>query len=122
MSGKNAHVRQVLHNQEFIDFLDVDSTEYLDWVVTVAFHVAIHLVEGHLARHEIHTSTHGDRWAHMGRCKRLKPVYKDTRWLSDKSRMCRYDCWIPNREFVKTEVLPKLASIEATLSKLQRST
>jgi len=121
MPDKNAHRRQVQHNQEFIDFLNLDSTKYLDWVVTVAFHVAIHLVEQHLAQYGIDSPNHADRWLYMERCKSLKPVYQDTRWLYDQSRDCRYQCWIPDKRFVKAEVLPTLGSIETTLKNLRPS-
>jgi len=118
MAGKKAHSQQVEHNQKLIAFLDVDSTEYLDWVVTAAFHAAVHLVEQHLARVPVHSKTHGERWNYMSKCKSLKPLYNDARYLCERSRECRYDCFMPDRSFVKTQVLPTLGNIENAIASL----
>jgi hypothetical protein len=118
MPGKNAHSRQVAHNQQLIAFLDVDSTPYLDWVVTAAFHVAVHLIEQHLASAPIHSKTHAERWSNMAKCKSLKPIYNEARYLCERSRECRYDCRMPKRHFVKTQVLPTLQTIEKVIASL----
>lgn len=45
MPGPDQHRQQAEHNKAFIRDLDLDTTPYLDWAVTVAFYAALHLVE-----------------------------------------------------------------------------
>lgn len=118
MPDENAHSRQAVHNRGFVDFLDVDSTNYLDWVVTAIFYTAVHRVESFLARYDAHPSSHGDRCKAMSRFDPLKPVFRDYSDLHFQSERSRYHCVGFDRNFVKTELLGKLTSIETQIQKL----
>jgi len=118
MPGEKAHSRQAVHNREFVGFLDVDSTNYLDWVVTAIFYTSVHHLEGFLARHGFHPQNHADRNNAMARFASLKPVFRDYSDLHWQSEQSRYQCVDFDRNLVKTELMAKLASIEAQIQKL----
>ena len=118
MPSEQEHSRQAGHNEQFINSLDTDSTPYLDWIVTGAFYTSVHLVEEFLARHNTHPQSHETRCNAMSRIDDLAPVFGDYRDLHWESERCRYQCRIPNRDYVRTSVLPKLASIRDTISDL----
>ena len=118
MAIEQAHSRQAAHNQEFVDFLDLDSTPYLDWVVTGAFYTAVHLVEKFLARHDMHPESHKYRCKTMSTIDCLQPVFEDYCDLHTESESCRYLCRMPTRDHVSTSILPKLASIRDTIANL----
>jgi len=118
MPDENAHSRQAVHNQEFVDFLDVYSTEYLDWVVTGAFYVAVHVVERFLARHDVHPGSHGVRCNAMSSFGSLRPVFADYCDLHFRSEQSRYRCTAFDRNFVTTDVLGKLTNIKTQIQNL----
>ena len=118
MPDENAHSRQAVHNREFIDFLDIDCTNYLDWVVTAIFYAAVHYIESFLARYGAHPISHGNRCNAMSRFAPLKPVFKDYSDLHFQSERSRYLCEGFDRNIVKTELLGKLTSIETQIQKL----
>lgn len=49
MPGRQEHLDKAAHNERFLDTFDVDSTPYLDWVVIVAFYIALHYIDAYLA-------------------------------------------------------------------------
>lgn len=118
MPDEDAHWHQAVHNQEFIGFLDVECTDYLDWVVTATFYAAVHLVEKFLARHDAHPTSHELRCQAMSRFASLRPVYGDYRDLHFESERSRYRCVQFDRNYVKPRVLGKLATIETQLQAL----
>ena len=116
MPAEDAHFDQAVHNQQFVESLDVDSTEYLDWVVVGAFYAAVHLVERFLAQYNSHPESHRQRCNAMASIETLKPVFKDYRELYTESEDCRYLCRIPSRNHVRDSVLPKLYNIRHALN------
>ena len=118
MPTEQAHSIQALHNERFVGSLDVDSTPYLDWVVTGAFYTAVHLIEKFLARHGSHPESHQHRCNAMSRIEPLKSVFQDYRDLYTESERCRYRCIMPQRTHVRTSILPKLGSIRSTIDQL----
>ena len=115
MPNEDAHSRQAAHNRRFIDFLKIGETDYVDWVVTAIFYTAVHLVEGFLAPHGSHPTSHSVRCNAMSRFESLKPVYKDYMELHHQSERSRYHCVEFDRTHVKTRLLAKLAPIESRL-------
>lgn len=118
MPSEQPHSRQAVHNRQFVDSLDVDTTPYLDWVVTGAFYTAVHLIEKFLAPHGIHPESHKHRCNAMSRIDVLRPVFEDYRDLYTESERCRYLCRMPGRNRVRTSILPKLDSIQNTIDQL----
>jgi len=45
MSNELSHIDQALHNQTVIDSLALPNSDMWDWVTTIAFYKALHLVE-----------------------------------------------------------------------------
>ncbi|HQE92009.1 MAG TPA: hypothetical protein PLH19_04885 [Anaerolineae bacterium] len=50
MPTADTHLHQAQHNHALIETLDPENTVYLDWIVTIAFYVAVHRVEAWLAQ------------------------------------------------------------------------
>lgn len=45
MPTADQHRQQAEHNKAFVQSFDLDTSPYLDWVVTAIFYTALHLVE-----------------------------------------------------------------------------
>ena len=89
MATESEHRQQAQHNAEFLRA--IDGNQFPDWVVTVAFYRAVHLVEMLFA--------HDNRQAggsHTGRNQALKRHYgklwNEYRPLYNLSRTARYWC------------------------------
>ena len=113
MPSKSVHRRQAEHNRRFLDWLDLDVTEYLDWAVTVIFYTALHLVEWLLATKGLHSNSHANRHQVMGRVGELRWIWPDYRELEFQSRRSRYEGVRLSRDLVKSKLMPKLERIES---------
>lgn len=113
MPSENVHRRQAEHNRQFLDWLDLDVTPYLDWAVTVMFYTALHLVEWLLATKGYHSDSHENRHQAMGRVSELRPIYPDYRELETQSHRSRYEGGQLPRDFVKSTLMAKLEKIES---------
>lgn len=86
------HQQQAAHNQQVIAYLQQAGDTYLNWVVTVMFYTALHLVDQVLAQNTgLHPRNHRQRHAAIGRQLGLAPVYRDYRELEHQSRRSRYE-------------------------------
>ena len=112
MPSESVHKRLAEHNRQFLDWLDLDVTQYLDWAVTVIFYTALHFVEWLLATKGLHSDTHDNRHQAMGRVSELRPIYPDYRELETQSRRSRYEGAQFSRDVVKSQLVPKLEKIE----------
>jgi hypothetical protein len=119
MPNADAHLHQAQHNHALIQALAPESTVYLDWVVTIAFYVAVHRVEAWFARKGVHLETHTQRDDWLAREKDLRravwPNYKE---LEFQSRRARYQCASFERDWVVRTLLPRLSKLEEELDKL----
>jgi len=113
MAPESVHRRQAEHNKQFLDWLDLNVTRYLDWAVTVMFYTALHLVEWLLATKGYHSDSHDNRHQAMGRVSELRPIYPDYRELETQSHRSRYEGAQFDRDFVKRRLMPKLEKIES---------
>jgi len=113
MPSENVHRRQAEHNKQFLDWLNLDVTPYLDWAVTIMFYTALHLAEWLLATKGYHSDSHENRHQAMGRVSELRPIYPDYRELETQSRRSRYEGARFSRDFVKSKLMPKLEKIES---------
>jgi len=91
MPSEQEHARQALHNKEFLGSFGRDSTPHLDWMVTVIFYTALHIVEQYLAHKGLHPADHTTRDAYLWRARGLKPIWLDYRCLKDESMRARYE-------------------------------
>jgi hypothetical protein len=58
MAVEQAHVLKAKANEDFLGTID---DRYPEWMVTVAFYKAVHLVEAVFAREGVHSQGHVDR-------------------------------------------------------------
>lgn len=105
MPSAAEHLGQAKHNETFLSTLDLSSTPFLDWAVTIAFYAAVHYIRC-LAAQEGFASVHTyDQETFLFSA--LKPLklrgdlYNDYRQLKDDSRSSRYDCWHPKTKEVE---------------------
>jgi len=57
-----AHRRQVEHNRAAVDYLLLAGDERLDWVATILFYTALHMIDQALAhRARLHPANHRER-------------------------------------------------------------
>lgn len=122
MPAQDNHLRQAQHNEAFVASFNLDSTAYLDWVVTAIFYAALHYIESYLAILNIHPSTHQSRDRLFQQQQPLKQIYNQYRILKTRSENARYDL----REFTSVEVrsliTDELQTVKSqTLHLLQRS-
>jgi hypothetical protein len=58
MASIEEHTYQVKRNLDFVGV--IDNSGYWDWQVTVCFYTAVHLVNAHLSKFDLHYQTHSD--------------------------------------------------------------
>ena len=99
MASVAEHLAQARHNEAFLASLDLPTTPYLDWAVTVIFYGALHYLRALFAHHHItNISRYGDMdkaFERLALLKRNPKVYSDYRQLKDDSRDARYNIWRP---------------------------
>lgn len=95
MATKKEHIRKAEHNERFIDLFDIDTTPFLDWVITGIFYSAIHYIRALAAKYGlINISSYGDMDKLFNRIsvfKNNRTAYMDYRQLKDDSRSARYE-------------------------------
>jgi hypothetical protein len=92
MPSQLAHLELAQHNQELIDHLMKDPHRFPDWVTTVAFYRALHLVEAVFAQDAAikHGGDHGSRQRHLKSNRRYAAIYKAYHPLWTASIVARY--------------------------------
>jgi hypothetical protein len=93
MPDIGAHQQQVEHNRQTVAYLQQAGDNYLDWVVTMLFYTALHLVDQvlyHTA--QLHPRNHFQRHAAIANTPELTAIYQDYRELEHQSRRSRYEC------------------------------
>ena len=115
-----SHVAQADHNRQFVVDLRGQQTQYKDWIVTVAFYVAVHRIEAYLARTlDIHSTEHAKRDNAMTKIAELRPIYGHYQEMYNKSMESRYECLLAKWTDTEVErILAKLNAIESYLGKL----
>jgi len=119
MPTTERHLWQVVRNRNLLALLDPETTLFLEWVVTVIFYTALHLVEARLAKHNLHMGTHADRdnWIQADGALRYTvwPLYKE---LEDYSHEARYQCVGFDRNHVVGTLLEDLERIDQAIRPL----
>ena len=117
MPSQAAHRRQAEHNRRFLHTFDLASADYLDWVVTVLFYTALHLIDSYLATHGHHPKSHQERNKYIRRYPYLALIWPDYRFLEHRSRAARYD--VVTFELAQVERLyRRLETIETHIAAL----
>lgn len=101
---------KILLNKE----LDIKTCPYYDWVVTVAFYSALHLVEGELAKCNAHCETHKHRNDTVCGNPMFLKIRSKYKALYDRSIVARYYAKPLNKKKAE-EALMLLGEIEKTI-------
>ena len=94
MPSKEAHVRAALENKKAIDYLGERVDDFPQWVVTIAFYKALHIVEAVFAGDpkstQAHTDDHHSRNRVLKRDRRYEKLWRHYRPLYNDSLIARY--------------------------------
>ena len=98
MPTVHEHLAQCEHNQAFLDQLPY-ADQFPDWVVTVCFYKAVHLIDAFLAANlgvPSHPDQHSERFQRLREAQRAgilpAPVFNHYQSLYDLSIAARYQC------------------------------
>ena len=58
MPTRQAHIDQAEHNHSFWSQFELETTQYLTWVIIGMFYEAAHWIEAYLAQNNRHASSH----------------------------------------------------------------
>lgn len=61
MPTLQAHIVQAVHNHAFWSRFELDTTQFLDWVIVGMFYDAAHWIEAYLAQNNKHSSNRHER-------------------------------------------------------------
>ena len=119
MPTAEQHRQQAEHNRAFVQSFDLDTSLYLDWVVTAIFYTALHLVEWFLRTKELTgRRDHQLRDAYIARMSELRPVYADYTELKFQSKAARYECATFTPEILRDDLRPRLTRVESHIKQL----
>ncbi|MGW8257967.1 MAG: hypothetical protein ACWGMZ_10815 [Thermoguttaceae bacterium] len=107
MASEIDHIKLANSNQKLIEHLIVQNL-FHDWLATVAFYKAVHVVEAVFANNlHCHSHSHADREMKLTRTARFKAVFKNYKHLQNESRNFRYLIF-PNTRLTIDDVKSKL--------------
>lgn len=105
MPTQDEHLGKAQHNQRFYENLGIDTTDFLDWLVTGLFYCALHYIDAYLAVKPIHPHNHKERNDCLNRIQELRGIREHYRALRDDCRDARYGFHpVGMREFSVPEV------------------
>lgn len=91
MANQGDHLRLADHNADVIAHLQTANPELHDWVTTVAFYKAVHLIEAVFAHDGTgHSGDHGQRSILLKSKRRYDKIYEHYRPLKSASEIARY--------------------------------
>lgn len=116
MPARDEHLQKAGHNESFVSSFNLDSTLFLDWVVTGIFYAALHYVDAYLARNNYHPKFHAQRNALILKDSNLgSAIWQSYRDFQDDSWGARYKMQEFTAHEVRTQILPYLNSLKAQL-------
>ena len=99
MPTRQQHIKKYEENKLLLGTkLSVENAEFYNWIVTVAFYAALHLVEARLADDNIDSSDHTARNNNVERFNYFQPIRAKYKVLYDRSRVARYDATFMNEK------------------------
>lgn len=123
MATFESHIARATRNLEFLHKTNQTHYEYLDWQVTIAFYSAVHFVNAHLAKYDMHYHSHVDT-KHALNPENEKtpgsiemPIYESYSLLMMLSRRSRYMSDHKNHKLRVDQAFP---TTEKQLSKALR--
>jgi len=95
MPTKDQHLSKAEHNEGFFTSLDINTTLYIDWVITGIFYSALHYIRALAAKYSFENiSSYGEMDNLFNRLSDFRNdpnIYSDYRQLKDDSRAARYE-------------------------------
>ena len=101
MATEKDHLAKAAHNEKFLQMI---GKEFVDWRATVAFYVAVHLVEALFAPKQ-HSRGHRERNQYLK--KHFRAIYPEFYALYNYSLFVRYDCGQVDQKHVEEELIRK---------------
>lgn len=92
MPNYDEHMKKYNENKEILTKeLDIGNGKYYNWIVTISFYAAMHLIEGQLAKSHIDSKNHKLRQNNVERFNVFKPIRVQYKILYDRSIVARYE-------------------------------
>lgn len=113
MGTEADHREKADHNQKFLG--TIDPKDYPDWVVTVCFYKAVHLVEMLFATSKRHSGNHRERHDVLKR--EYPDIWRQYHPLYTQSRRARYKIRSISADTVKY-VAGRLAALEKLIDEM----
>lgn len=99
MPNTEEHIRKYKENKKLLETnLNIENCDFYNWVVTVSFYAALHLVEAKLSESGIDSKDHFARSNNVERFNQFKNIRTQYKTLYDKSRIARYDAAFMNKK------------------------
>lgn len=114
--SKTQHLLQYIKNRKVLEDVLTLKDQPNEWIVTVAFYTALHLVESVIAAKGTSSGSHKNRRQNVASIPELKIVRNDYKWLERASYKSRYHCIPLDNNFV-TASIAYLYNIENCLSR-----
>jgi hypothetical protein len=116
MPSKEEHKEQAEHNRAFWESYDLDSTSYLDWVVTGIYYESVHWIEAYLDTKGEHSGGHPIRLQYIKRYRSdIGTIRSDYEVLKVESENARYLCHKYNSDGISNDIVPLLENIKSTI-------
>jgi hypothetical protein len=113
LPASREHVARAKHNLTFARDVDLNTTQYLDWVVTAYFYAALHWVDAVIADKEgIVPENHEIRREYVKKKWYLRGISKEYRDLKDRSEDARYRLTTFTKTRIEKEIEPLYQAIE----------
>ena len=114
MPTKVEHTTQAEHNRKFWTSYDLNTTTFLDWVISGIFYEGVHWVEAFLDTKGEHSRVHSDRLQRMIWYKSyLDPIISDFELLKQESENARYNCHQYTQTDISNDLIPIIDKIKS---------
>lgn len=98
MPSTEEHIKKYEENKKLLESnLNIENCDFYNWIVTVSFYAALHLVEAKLAKDGIDSKDHFARNNNVDRFNQFSEIRSAYKTLYDKSRIARYDGTFMNK-------------------------
>lgn len=113
MPTKTEHVLQAEHNHDFWNSFNLESTPYVDWIVTGIFYESVHWAEAFLSTRGEHSDNHGKRLLILHQFSSvIGGIIPDLETLKQESENARYRCYKHTSDEISTDLVPLCDNIK----------
>lgn len=93
MPSKDKHLSSYSENRKILNTtLNIDTCDHYNWIITISFYAALHLVERKLSDYNLHTPSHNLRGKEVHRFSDFRRIRVEYAMLHDRSIAARYNC------------------------------